>query len=82
MKRQKYPQLAFEVRERRPGYSVEVVPIVIGRMAGRVEVMKQQTRKILINSDTEKVCREMLRTTVMESESKLRKVITNLVTGD
>ena len=81
-KRQKYQQLAFEVRERRPGYRVEVIPIVIGCMGGGVGVMREQVRKILINSDTDKVCREMLRTAVMESESILRKVITNIVTGD
>ena len=81
-KKQKYQQLAFEVRERRPGYRVEVIPIVIGCMGGGVGVMREQVRKILINSDTDKVCREMLRTTVVEPESILRKVITNIVTGD
>ena len=75
---------AFEVTERRPGYRVEVIPIVIGCMGGGVGVMREQevVRKILINSDTDKVCREMLRTAVMEWESILRKVITNIVTGD
>ena len=81
-KRQKYQQLAFEVRERRPEYRVGVIPIVIGYMGGGVGVMREQVRKIFINSDTEKVCKEMLRTAVMESESILRKVITNIVTGD
>ena len=38
-------------------------------------------KKILINSDTDKVCREMLRTAVMESENTMRKVIINIVTG-
>ena len=55
-KKQKYQQLAFEVRERRPGYRVEVIPIVIGCMGGGVGVMREQVRKILINSDTDKVC--------------------------
>ena len=73
--RQKYQQLAFEVRERRSGYKVEVIPIVIGCMGGGVGVMREQARKILINSDTDKVCREMLNTAVMKSESILRKVI-------
>ena len=79
-KRQKYQQLAFEVRERRPGYRVEVIPVVIGCMGGGAGIMKEQVEKILMTSDTEKVCREMLRTTVMESESILRKVVTNIVT--
>ena len=68
--------------KRRPGYRVEVIPIVIGCMGGGVGMMKEQVRKIIINSDTDKVCREMLRIAVMESESILRKVITNIVTGD
>ena len=49
-KRQKYLQFAFEGRERRPGYSEKVVSIVIGRMAERVKVTREQIRKILIYS--------------------------------
>ena len=75
-------QLAFEVRERRPRCKVGVIPIAIGCMGGVVGVTREQVRKIFINSDTEKVCKEMLRAAVMESESILRKVITNIVTGD
>ena len=67
--RQKYQQLVFEIRERRPGYRVEVIPIVMGCMSGGVRVMREQVRKILINCDTAKVCREMLSTAVMELES-------------
>ena len=81
-KRQKYQQLAFEIRERRPGYKVEIVPVVIGCMGGGAGVMKSQVRKILISSNVEQTCREMLRTTVMESESIVRKVISNIVTTD
>ena len=81
-KRQKYQQLAFEIRERRPGYKVEIVPVVIGCMGGGAGVMKAQVRKILISSNVEQTCREMLRTTVMESESIVRKVISNIVTTD
>ena len=81
---QKYQQLAFDVRvrERRPGYRrMGVVLIVIGCMGGGVRVIRDQVRKI--NSDTDKVvCREMLRTAVIESESILRKIFTNIVTGD
>ena len=55
---------------------------MIGCMGGGVGVKKEQVRKILTNSDTDKVCRGMLRTAVMKSESILRKVIPNIVTGD
>ena len=33
----KYQQLAFEMREKRPGYRVETVPIVIGCLGGSGE---------------------------------------------
>ena len=59
-----------------------MIPVVIGCMGGGVKVMREQVRKILINSDTDKVCREMLKTAVMESESILKKLITNIVTED
>ena len=51
-------------------------------MGRGVRVMREHVKKILINSNTDKVCREMLRTAVMESESILRKVIANIMTGD
>ena len=43
---------------------------------------REQVKKILFNSDTDKICGVMLRTAVMKSESILRKVITNIVIGD
>ena len=66
----------------RPRYRMEVIPIVIGCMGESVGVVREQLRKILINSDTDKICREMLRMAVMESESILKKVIANIVTED
>ena len=59
-----------------------MIPIVIGCMDEEIGLMREQVRKILINSDTDKVCREMFRTAVMESESILRKVIINILIGD
>ena len=51
-------------------------------ISGGVGVIREQVKKTFIDSYTDKVCREMLRTVVMESESLLRKVTTNIVTGD
>ena len=48
---------------------MEVISIVIGCMGRGVGVMREQ----IINSDTDKVCRVMLITAVMKSESILRK---------
>ena len=54
---------------------MKVILIVIGCIGGGVGVMREKIRRIFINSDTDKVCREMLNTAVMKSESILRKVI-------
>ena len=56
-----------------------MVPIGIGRMARRVEVMREQVKKILINHD---VCRDIIRMAAIKSESILRKIITKTVTED
>ena len=60
---------------------MEVISLEIECIGGG-EVIREQIKKVLINSDTDKVCRKILRTAVMELESILRKVITNIVTGD
>ena len=36
----KYRQLAFETRERRPGYVIEVVPVIIGALGGGMKMLK------------------------------------------
>ena len=59
-----------------------MIPVVIEYMGGGIGGMREKVRNILVNSETHKVCREMLRIVVMELESILRKVITNIVTGD
>ena len=57
---------------------MEAILIAIGCMSGGVGAMKEKVKKILW--DTDKICREMLRTAVMESKTILRKVIANIVT--
>ena len=36
----KYQQLCFEVRERREGYTVEVIPTIIGCLGGAMKELK------------------------------------------
>ena len=36
----KYRQLAFETRERRPGYETHVVPVVVGSLGGGIKALK------------------------------------------
>jgi hypothetical protein len=41
-KLQKYQQLAYGIRERRPGYKVTVLPIVIGCLGGGERKLESQ----------------------------------------
>ena len=36
----KYRQLAFEKRERRPGYAIYVVPVAVGALGGGMKALK------------------------------------------
>ena len=40
----KYQQLAFEMREKRPEYRVEIVPIVIGCLGGGMKQVECQVK--------------------------------------
>ena len=55
-----------------------MISIVIRCMGGGLGVMREHVRKILINGDSEKVGREMLRAAVMELENILRTVTPTL----
>ena len=59
-----------------------MIPVIIGCMGGGAKKLREQVEKILVTSDIDKIWREMLRTTVMESESLLRKIITGIVAGE
>ena len=43
-KRTKYQQLAFEMRERRIGHKVIVVPIIIGCLGGGIELTLKEVK--------------------------------------
>ena len=76
----KYQQLAYEIRERRPVYKVEIIPLVIGCVGGGAERLKAQLEKVLINKDTVNyVCKEMVKEVVWHSETILRKVLSGVV---
>ena len=46
-KRTKYQQLAFEIRERRPGYTVEVIPFVIECLGEGMKKLEEQMAKLI-----------------------------------
>ena len=79
-KRTKYRQLAFELRERRAGYNIVVVPLVIGALGGGVKETIQQIERIFGKGDWGKrIVGEMQKTIFMDSESIIRKVLSGLV---
>ena len=47
----KYRQLAFEVRERRPGYKIYVAPVVVGAFGGGIKALKVDLKKIFENNE-------------------------------
>ena len=71
----KYRQLAFELRERRPGYNITIVHVVIG--GGMKEVLRDVERVFSEHSEPERLAEitvaEMQKTILMDSESRIRK---------
>lgn len=79
-KLQKYQQLVFEIRERRSGYRVEVVPVIIGCLGGGIEKATTAVKKII--GDEESVIgiiSTMQRTVLFEGETIIRKVLGGVV---
>ena len=48
----KFRQLAFETRERRPGYEIYVVPVVVAALGGGIKALKVDLKKIFNNNKT------------------------------
>ena len=46
----KYRQLAFETRERRPGYKIYVATVVVGALGGGTKALKVDLKKIFNNN--------------------------------
>ena len=79
-KQTKYRQLAFELRERRVGYNIIVVPLVIDALGGGVKETIQQIERIFGKGDWGKmIVGEMQKTILMDSKSIVRKVLSGLV---
>ena len=76
----KYPQLAFETRENRVGYRVEVVPLVLGCLGGGIGKLWKNVKKVIqTDTETERILKEMQKTVLMGSESVIRKVLSGVV---
>ena len=79
----KYRQLVFEMRERRPGYMVTVIPVGIGALGGGIKkTISELSRSITKRDVVLRTVSEMQKTILMDSESIIRKVMSGLVQGD
>ena len=80
----KYSWLCFELRERREGYTVKVVPTIIGCLGGGMKELKESIREIFEYEDNDKelewISREMQKTLLWESKSLIIKVLSGLLT--
>ena len=79
----KYQQLAFETREKRPGFHLELILLVIGRLGGGINKLQQLIDKLIRNeNEPECVVRNMQKTVLMESEILLCRVHSKVVQED
>ena len=79
-KRTKYQQLAFEMRERRVGFKVIAVPIVVGCLGEGINKSIKEVRRIFENDELAKqIVGTMQKTVLMDSETILRKILSGLV---
>ena len=80
----KYRQLAFELRERRPGFDITIIPVVIGALGGGMKEVLRDVERIFserLEGEwlAERAVAEMQKTVLMDSESMVRKVLSELV---
>ena len=76
----KYQQLIFTTREKRPGYNVEILPMIIGCLGGGMKRLQEQVAKILKDKkDVEGVCQNMQKTVRMESETITKKFLSGII---
>ena len=79
----KYRQLAFETRERHPGYEIYVVPVVVRALGGGIKALKVNLMKIFNNNELlDEVVAVMQKTVLMDSESIVRRVMSGLIQGE
>ena len=79
----KYTQLAYELRERRPGHKITVIPLIIGALGGGMKSAMVELSNVLNKNELAKqVAREMQKTLLMDSESTIHKVLSELIQGE
>ena len=79
----KYRQLAFETRERRPGYEIYIVPVVIGALGRGTKALKIDLKKIFNNDELlEEMVAVTQKTVLMDSERIVGRVMSGLIQGE
>ena len=82
-KRTNYRQLAFKIRERRPGFKVKVVPLVISLFGGGItEILKELENMSEKDDLCERIVVEMQKKILMDSKTIIRKVPLGLVQSE
>ena len=76
----KYRQIAFEIREKRKDYFVQIVPLIIGCCGGGFKNARLAINKTLRNDkESFRITKDIQKTVICESESILRKVLSGLI---
>ena len=71
-KRTNYRQLEFKIRERKPGFKVQVVPLVISVFGGGLKEMLKELENMFEKDDLcERIGAEMQKTILMDSETNI-----------
>ena len=84
-KRTNYRQLAFDIRERerRPGFKVKVLPLVISAFGGGIKEILKELENMFEKDDLcERIMAEMQKTNLIDSETIIRKVLSGLSQSD
>ena len=82
-KRTNSRQLAFKIRERRPGFKVKVAPLVIIAFGGGLKEILKELENMFEKDDLcERTVAEMKKTILIDSETIIQKVLLRLAQSD
>ena len=71
------------IREKRPGYIVEIIPFVIGCLGGGMKKLEDEMAKLVPEGKPRlKITREMQKVVLMESETIVRKIKSRILQAE
>ena len=74
---------AFKTRERRPGYVIYVVLVVVGALSGGVKALNVDLLKVLDNNELlDEVVAVMQKTVLLDSKSIVQRAMSGLIQGE